>query len=109
MKPDVAGNYKMIMDLVRTMGINMAVLLDELVQLEGELQVKRIKRGIGSTWELTVWEPRADNGNGSKSRAYPIVKARLHANTAHELVQALEAKLEELAPAPEYEQLALAV
>ncbi len=65
------------------MRANLAVLLDEQLQHGCEIQIKRVKRGVGSRWELTLWE-------STKGR-YPYVRLRLRANTALELVNGLDA------------------
>jgi len=92
--------------MVREMRTNLAVLLDELIERGGELQVKRERNpfGIGSTWELILWTPPAKaKGNGRKNRGrWPTVDIHIKASTSLELVHLLEAKLNALLePEPE--------
>ena len=92
--------------MVSEMKTNLAVLLDELIERGGELQVKRERNlfGIGSAWELILWTPPAIiKGNGKKHRGrWPTVDIRIKASTSLELVKLLEQKLNAmLEPEPE--------
>ena len=80
------------------MRTNLAVMLDELVEQGGELQVKRERANIGSTWELILWLPPASQ------RRWKTKLIALQATTSLELVDQLEERLEKLAnPDPEPE------
>lgn len=107
--------------MVRKMRTSLAVLLDEMVERGGELQVKRKrgKFGIGSKWELILWTPPASRGRNRRPDLWPRAVIRIQATSALELVGGLEEELEailnpelepEPAPAPLKvgEQLALA-
>lgn len=99
MEPVAAAQSK---QMVIEMKTNLAVMLDEMIQRGGELQVKRKEARIGSKWELTLWSPPAKAGPGRNRDLYPTVEIRLQADTSLALVAELEQALEGIAhPTPE--------
>jgi hypothetical protein len=64
-----------------------AVLLDELLSIDGEIQIKkRRKYGDGAKVELTVWEPTGGR--------YPRVKVRVQGSTTIEALDRLEERID---------------
>ena len=101
MTPVAAAHTK---EMVIEMRTSLAVLLDEMIQRGGELQVKRKDARIGSKWELTLWSPPAKKVPGRARGTYPTVEIRLQADTSLVLVAELEKALEGIThPPPEPE------
>jgi len=92
--------------MVREMRTNLAVLLDEMIERGGELQIKRKrgKFGIGSKWELILWTPPASKGRNRRPDLWSRIVIRIRATSSLELVGGLERELEAiLNPDPEPE------
>lgn len=92
--------------MVTEMRTNLAVLLNEMIERGGELQIKRKrgKFGLGSKWELILWTPPASKGRNRRPDLWPQVMIRLQATSSLELVNGLERKLETILnpePVPE--------
>ncbi len=75
----------------RDMITNLAVLLDENLQRDGEIQIKRKRRlgGFGSEWELTLWVAQA-------GAEYPRRLLRVTGSTPLAMLDAFATKLAEL-------------